>query len=270
MKPQDLHAPIGVFDAGIGSYGIVQVIRKHFPSQDIIYFADRASFPYGSKTRTELAACVSRAIECLANIGAVAVVLASNAPSVMVLDEIRDAQPVPVLGIHPPVADALAASRTGRVAVLGVESLVNSAEIRAYVDRHAQGRHVDLVNASPLVELVENGMFLSDKTATLVAVRAFVHDLRQRIPRLDVCTLSSTHLPWLSSYFTEAAPDMKFLDPAETLVPLLRPHTSPEGGEGRTVCIATESPAMPLAGLQRMLDLLGVDLAPRLVRFCRG
>lgn len=261
LQAPDLHAPIGVFDAGIGSYGIVQVIRQHYPTQDILYFADRASFPYGAKSKAGLADCVGRAIARLADMGAAAVVLASNAPSVMVLDDIRDAQPVPVLGIYPPIAQALETSKTGHVAMLGVESLICSPEIRAYVERQANGRHVDLVNASPLVQLVEEGTFLSDRQATRVKVQSFLCDLRRKLPGLDVCTLSSTHLPWLSGYFQEAAPDIAFLDPAESLVPLLRPHVT--DGNGRTVCIATESPALPLRGLQRMLDLLGVDLEPR-------
>lgn len=258
-----LQAPIGVFDAGIGSYGIVERIRQHYPTQDILYFADRASFPYGAKTRAELAACVGRAIARLADMGAAAVVLASNAPTVMVLDEIRAAQPVPVLGIHPPVAQALRTSRTGHVAVLGVASLVLSPEIRAHVAWEAEGRHVALVNASALVQRVEDGTFLSDPPATLSAVRHFLHDLRQRLPGLDVCTLSSTHLPWLAPFFEQAAPDIVFLDPAESLMPQLRPHVT--AGSGRTVCIATESAAMPLSGLQRMLDLLGVQLQPHRV-----
>ena len=150
-----------------------------------------ASFPYGAKTKAELTVCVSWAIARLAGMGAVAVVLASNAPSVMVLEE---------------------------------------------------------------------GTFLSDRLAT---VRSFLEELRQAVPGLDVCTLSSTHLPWLTPLFQEAAPDITFLDPAESLIPQLRPYATQ--GSGRMVCIATESPSMPLSGLQRMLDRLGVSLEPRLV-----
>ena len=49
-----MHKPIAVFDAGIGSYAIVAEIQKQLPKQDIIYFADRASFPYGNKKRDQL------------------------------------------------------------------------------------------------------------------------------------------------------------------------------------------------------------------------
>ena len=37
--------PIAVFDAGIGSYAIARQIADRFLDQDVIYFADRASFP---------------------------------------------------------------------------------------------------------------------------------------------------------------------------------------------------------------------------------
>jgi glutamate racemase len=259
----DLFKPVGVFDAGIGSYGIVEVIRRHYPRQDILYFADRASFPYGAKTHEQLANCVGAAIGTLSQFGAAAVVLASNAPSVMVLDDIEKAQPVPVLGIYPPVAQALSVSRGGVVAVLGVQSLIQSREIQAYIEREGAGRRVEVVNASPLVQRVEDGTFLSDPANTQIDVSAFIDRLRQALPGLDTCTLSSTHLPWLLPFFQQAAPDMMFLDPADALIPRLLPYVTE--GAGKTMCIATHSEQFPIDGLQRMLDLLGVDIVPHLI-----
>lgn len=258
-----LHAPIGVFDAGIGSYGMVQVIRQHFPRQDILYLADRASFPYGSKTRGELARVVNQAITALTARGACAVVLASNAPSVVVLDELAPLQSVPVLGVYPPIAGALRRTRTGQVAVLGVQSLVQSPEILAYVQKEAKGLPVALVNASSLVALVEDGSFLSRPESTQAEVSAFMARLLCEQPGIDVCTLSSTHLPWLLHYFEAAAPGMQFLDPAQELVPRLQAHASE--GHGATVCLATASDVLPLEGLTQMLRLIGVDLQPQLI-----
>ena len=60
-----LHRPVAVFDAGIGSYAIVAEIHKAFPKQDILYFADRASFPYGGKGREQLLAIMRRTIAFL-------------------------------------------------------------------------------------------------------------------------------------------------------------------------------------------------------------
>ena len=36
-----MNKPIAVFDAGLGSYAIVEAIKKAYPQQDIIYFADK-------------------------------------------------------------------------------------------------------------------------------------------------------------------------------------------------------------------------------------
>ncbi|MDR0225156.1 MAG: aspartate/glutamate racemase family protein [Burkholderiaceae bacterium] len=265
ISAHDLHAPIGVFDAGIGSYGLVQVVRRHFPQQDILYLADRASFPYGAKSRRALAQVVDKAIHALAERGAQAVVLASNAPSVMVLDEVAPRHRLPVLGIYPPVARALEATRSGQVALLGVRSLVQSREIQAYVQREARGRPVALVDASSLVALVEDGSFLSRPEDTWRQVAAFMAQLLRDHPGTDVCTLSSTHLPWLQPCFEAAAPGVRFLDPAESLVPQLAPHvrTHASGRAGMTLCLATASEAQPLQGLVEMLDLLGVDLQPQ-------
>lgn len=290
-RTRALHRPIGIFDAGIGSYAIVELVRRHFPKQDIIYFADRASFPYGQRQPAELAAAVSQAIRRLASLGAQAVVLASNAPSVMVLDDIRPAMPVPVLGIYPPVAAALAQSRSGQAAVLGVQSLIDSPAIRAYISaiieqasastpaltgqpsaqapaasHRSSGATlgpVTLVNASPLVAYVEDGRFLSQPDATQHAVQSFMDRLRQTLPQVDTCTLSSTHLPWLRHYFESAAPQISFLDPAQALLPLLRPYLS--AGQGETLCLASESDNYPIAGLRDMLALLGVELEPILI-----
>jgi glutamate racemase len=46
-----LYRPLGMFDAGIGSYAIVRLVQRRFLDQDIIYLADRASFPYWQRPR---------------------------------------------------------------------------------------------------------------------------------------------------------------------------------------------------------------------------
>lgn len=69
----ELQAPVGIFDAGIGSYAIVERVRAAFPAQDIVYFPDRAGFPYGAKTPPQLLESVQHATAFLqAPIAAVA------------------------------------------------------------------------------------------------------------------------------------------------------------------------------------------------------
>ena len=252
----ELHRPIGIFDAGIGSYAIVERVRARFPRQDILYFADRASFPYGAKTQAELLSCVHSATRYLHQEGCVAVVLASNAPSVVVLEPLRAAVSMPVVGIFPPVREAVNRSRTGKIAVLGVRSMVTSEAMQRYAEQNREaGSEVLLVNASALVDLVENFTFINDPQRTQDLVTGFIADLRSSHPGIDVMTMSSTHLPWLKPFFMSAAPDVLFIDPADTVLDELDPFTS--NGRGLTRCIATETPDLTLEAFNQALQALG-------------
>jgi len=254
-----LHRPIGIFDAGIGSYAIVERVRARFPKQDIIYFADRASFPYGAKTPAELLFSVQSATQYLQDEGCVAVVLASNAPSVVVLEPLRAAVSVPVIGVFPPICEAIARSKTAEVAVLGVRSMITSEALRVYADRNRiANSQVVLVNASSLVDLVENFAFILDPVGTQESVTNFLSEVRALHPNIDVMTMSSTHLPWLKSFFESAAPDVLFLDPADTVLDELDSHTS--NGEGRTRCVATETEELSLHDFNAALQSLGTQL----------
>ncbi|URQ74833.1 MAG: Asp/Glu racemase [Candidatus Ochrobactrum gambitense] len=253
-----LAAPVAVFDAGIGSYALVELIRRRQPNRDIIYFADRARFPYGGKTRSELLSIMRSTIDYLIGLGAESVVLASNAPSIMVLDALKDQFAVPVYGVAPPVREAVAASRSGHVAVLGVRSMIESAELSVFVHTQATGSaEISLINASPMVELVESGLFLSNPARTAEDVARFCDVIVAEYPHIDVLTLSSTHLPWLRPFFEKARPDWLFLDPADSVVSAL-PFS--QGGSGQTVALVTENAAYRASDFAKMLATLGINL----------
>lgn len=253
-----LHRPVAVFDAGIGSYAIVAEIHKAFPKQDILYFADRASFPYGGKGRDELLSVMRRSIAFLSRFGPSAIVIASNAPSIMVLEELQRDPGPPLFGVHPPLEKALSRTRTGQVGILGVRSLVESPMLAGFVaERTAQPAQVATINASPMVELVESGAFLFDPAGTQQCVDAFMHEVRDRHPGIDVFTLSSTHLPWLADFFLKARPDAIFLDPAVDVVAGLKPR---QGGSGQITGLVTENERHDIASFRAMLDKVGVDI----------
>lgn len=254
----DLSTPIAVFDAGIGSYALVDLIRRCQPRRDIIYFADRARFPYGRKSRDELLSIMRGTIEYLVELGAEAVVLASNAPSIMVLDQLKGAFEVPVYGVAPPVREAMSLSKSGSVGIMGVHSMIDSVELGQFVRAQVSDpEHVALINGSPMVELVESGAFLLAPETTAAAVVGFCDRIATRHPVIDVVTLSSTHLPWLRSFFEIARPDWQFLDPADAVVAAL---PQPQSGSGRTVALVTESDVYPVSAFRTMLEKLGVDL----------
>ncbi len=258
--------PVAVFDAGIGSYAAVAAIRRLLPEQDILYFADRASFPYGGKDRAELLVILRRTLRYLDGFDPAAILVASNAPSITVLDDLAGVSPAPLFGVRPPVAAALDHAGSRQVAVLGVRSMVESPELRAYAEAQAGSRiaQVRLVDASPLVELVESGAFLFATDRTQAEVDAFLGALDARHPGIAAFTLSSTHLPWLRSFIERARPGRRLFDPLEDALAAIVPHAVPGGGE--TLALVTEDERYSAADFRRMLDRLGVALPLHTVR----
>jgi len=259
-----LHRPVGIFDAGIGSYAIVQLVRERFPDQDIIYFADRASFPYGAKGAVALQRVIASAIVRLRTMGAGVVLVASNAPTITVLDAVKGELGGAILGVYPPIKRAIATSKTKSVGVLGVKSLIESDELQRYVDaENTSGAKVTTFNASSLVDLVESGTFLSRPRVTIEIARAFVSSILIENSDIDVFTLSSTHLPWLKQPLEAVFPELRFLDPAEDVISALAPHTT--RGTGRTSCVATASEKYPFQEFVDILQKLDIPLTAELV-----
>ena len=52
------HAPIVMFDSGVGGLTVLAELRKLLPEAPVIYAADMAGLPYGTKSEAEIAARV--------------------------------------------------------------------------------------------------------------------------------------------------------------------------------------------------------------------
>lgn len=45
------HAPVGVFDSGVGGLTVAREIMRQLPGENVVYFGDTARVPYGSKSK---------------------------------------------------------------------------------------------------------------------------------------------------------------------------------------------------------------------------
>jgi glutamate racemase len=57
LPPAD--APILLFDSGVGGLSVLAKLRQALPQAPVIYVADNAGLPYGTKTEAQIAARVS-------------------------------------------------------------------------------------------------------------------------------------------------------------------------------------------------------------------
>ncbi len=116
--------------------------------------------------------------------------------------------------------------------------------------------HVE--NASPLIQLIESGYFINNIEKTENTIKKFIKTCEEKYGKLDSITLSSTHLPWLSSYFQKIIPEAKLYDPADSLVKAIKNYTSE--GEGKVHSIISESEKYPADEFLKILDILKIKL----------
>ncbi len=206
--------PISVFDSGIGSLSIILELKREMPYEDLLYFADRVHFPYGTKSHSELREIIANTINYLKRYKPKLVVVASNTPSVQVLDEVRRRiSDIPIIGVRPPLKEAARLTKKKHIGIMATEGMIRSREFENQIRREVpQHILVTKFNASPIIELIEHGIHLENERRTFDTISRVLGD---RIDNnIDVITLSSTHLPFVRRYLNSLLPTTRFIDPA--------------------------------------------------------
>ena len=202
---------IVVFDSGFGSISVIREIRKIFKSH-IIYFADQKNFPYGKKSKSEITKIIIKTLNFLdQQFHPDLIVIGSNTPSLLVETNKKN-----IVRVLPPIKNASRLSTTGNIAILATRATVESKQLSEYLRKSNLPKHVKVkkIDASRLINLVENTKFISDQK---LCERMIKKILTEQFSKFDiyVATLSSTHLPFLLPLLKKQFPNIIFLDPAE-------------------------------------------------------
>jgi glutamate racemase len=201
---------ITVFDSGLGSLSIIKAIQKVCKSE-IIYFADQKNFPYGKKSKKQLDTIIKQTIKILEEkFSPDVIVMASNTPSLMV--KITNKK---VIGVTPPIKEAMLLSKTKNIAILGTQSAIKSKSLSGYIKKFnfSKDKKIYKVNSSMLVELVESNKFITNKTYCKKIIKKTLCNVFSN--NIDVATLSSTHLSFLKPLLSLEFPQIKFIEPAD-------------------------------------------------------
>ena len=202
---------IVVFDSGLGSLSIIREIQKRIKA-NIIYFADQENFPYGKKSKKQLSEIINHTLEKISKrFNPDLIILASNTPSLL----LRSKLPKKVITVLPPLGKISTEKKSHNIAILATELVVRSSDIDSYVKETMKMKKnkVFKINSSRLVSLVETGKFI-DKPEYCSTVIKKVLKKKFQDNKIDVATLSSTHLPFLFPILKEMFPNVRFLNPA--------------------------------------------------------
>ena len=153
-----MDAPIGIFDSGVGGLTVARAVLDQLPHEPVVYVGDTAHGPYGPRPIAEVRALALDVMDHLVeDQGVKLLVIACNSASAACLRDARERYDIPVVEvIQPAVRRAVAATRNGKVGVIGTAATVGS---MAYDDAFAAAPHVQLTSvACPrFVEFVERG-----------------------------------------------------------------------------------------------------------------
>lgn len=202
---------IGVFDSGIGGLTVMRELLRELPECGFVYLGDTARTPYGTKGPDTIRRYAREDAQFLIDRGARVVVVACNTASALAADNLRSAFPkTPIIEVvTPAVEEAIRATRTGRIGVIGTRATIASgvyereiahAGKKFFSPSHREGEREGeeslTVHTQPcplLVPLVEEGWL--DRPETEQIVRHYLQPLRDA--SIDTLILGCTHYPLL-------------------------------------------------------------------------
>jgi glutamate racemase len=206
-------APLLFFDSGVGGLSVLAPTRELLPTAPIVYAADSAGFPYGTKSEAEIASRVPALLGRLVErFHPRLVVIACNTACTIALDHVRAALDIPVVGTVPSIKPAAEQTRTGVIGVLGTEATIRQPYVDDLAERFAAHCSVRRYGSPELVALAEAK--LAGEPVSVDAVRAAALPLfeQESGDKLDTIVLACTHFPLLAEELDQAFPGKRWVD----------------------------------------------------------
>ena len=258
--------PILFFDSGMGGLSVLAPTAKLLPRAPLVYVADSAGFPYGTRTEAEIAARVPALLGRLAErYDPRLIVIACNTASTIALQHVRAALDVPIVGTVPAIKPAAEMSRTRVIGVLGTEATVRQPYVDDLAARFAADCTVLRHGSARLVQLAEAK--LRGQTGDPAEYRAILAGLLDQPggDRMDTVVLACTHFPLVADELRAAAPrPLAFIDGSDGIARriawLTRDQNWPDApGEGIALFTARFDPEPALRETLALYGLGRID-----------
>ncbi len=207
----DMKQPIGVFDSGVGGLSVWKEVVALLPHEDIIYFADNANCPYGSKTRQDVIALSDLIVQFFISKNVKLIVVACNTATAASIDYLRNTYQLPFVGMEPAVKPAAINTKTKCVGILATAGTLGGKLFKATTERYASDVRIVKQVGTGLVELVESGNQYSPKAEELL-----IKYVRPMVEKgADHIVLGCTHYPFFRPLVDRIAGEgVTIVDPA--------------------------------------------------------
>lgn len=213
----DSAAPLLFFDSGVGGLSVLAELRKLLPDAPVIYAADNAGLPYGTKTEAEVAARVAGLLGRMTErFRPRLACIACNTASTIALGMVRDVLEIPIVGTVPAIKPAAALTQSGTIGLLGTAATIR----QGYVDRleaeFATGKRLLRAAAPDLVAAAEAKLRGEAVDPAVYAAAAQALRGQPGGEEIDTVVLACTHFPLVRDDLARAfGPGVAFVDGAQ-------------------------------------------------------
>lgn len=205
---------LGVFDSGVGGLTVLREIYRQLPNESILYLADTARLPYGTRSAGEILQFGFEILSWMVEQDVKMVVWACNTSDALALETLRREFTLPLIGLILPGARA-AVQQGRRIGVIATPATAASHAYRRAILEIEATAQVWQVGCPEFVPLIEQNRLHDPYTAEVA--RQYLAPLLQQ--RIDTLVYGCTHYPHLAPVLREIVPpSVKLVDPAEHVV----------------------------------------------------
>ncbi len=153
-----LKGGIGFFDSGVGGLSVLEACKDVLRGYPVFYYGDNLRAPYGNRPIYEVRAYVREAFDFFRKMQAVAVVIACNTVTALLIDELRAEYAFPIVGVEPAVFPA--AKEGKRLLVVATKATASSLRLQKLIDRARVAYpnvEIKVFGSEKLAGMVEDG-----------------------------------------------------------------------------------------------------------------
>lgn len=195
--------PVAFLDSGVGGLPYLKWVRDALPSENYVYVADNAGFPYGTKPAAEVVSIVSDRVErTIRSEEPKAIVIACNTASVAALADLRNQFPVPFIGVVPAVKPAANLSRNGRIGLLATNGTISDGYTDKLIADFASSCSVVRIGDGSIVDFIENKYLRSSAEDREKALTGSIE--RMKSAGIDTLVIGCTHFIYIEDDLQEA------------------------------------------------------------------
>lgn len=224
---------------------MLRALHATLPDARFLYVADSGHAPYGERSDEHVLGRSIRITQFLREQGADVVVVACNTATAVAIDTLRARHPdLPFVGVEPGIRPALAATRTGRIAVMATSATLSSARFRRLAEQatptglDARRVALHLQPCPGLAAAVEAADLQAGALASVLDSACAA----MREADVDTVVLGCTHYPFVADLIAQRLPGgVVLIDTAEAVARQTRRLVPASTGAGGSTVQAWSS-----------------------------